>query len=313
MRRKLTLLIAALAAIGTVTACQDPAAVGSGCLCQGTYYGTSVDAVPGQGCKACPNGTAQGAAAAGATTLADCNTCLDISHASFTGTTSAPACTCKDPNAIALQGQNCKCKANTYGMPSRTTTTACTACPNGSGSAAGSTAQTDCTLCADSTHATFTGTTAAPACTCTDPNATLDASGNCQCKANTYGMPSTTSTTTCTACPSGSGSAPGSTALANCSLCIDTTYATFTGTASSPACSCTDPNAQISASTSMYQCKAGYYGTPSTTPTSGCNKCPQGQTTAAGSTTNTCAVVPSTQSYILMPIVSLVLSLFIAI
>ncbi|EAR91466.1 immobilization antigen (macronuclear) [Tetrahymena thermophila SB210] len=266
------------------------------CYCNAGYYGTSTDSVSGGSCQKCPTGT---------------NSVL----ATTTGTL-VTSCICNDANSALNNGNTaCQCKANFFGTPNPTAggATGCTACPTGTASTAGSTAITSCS--------------------CNDTNAALKADNiYCVCKANFYGTPNPTAggATGCTACPTGTASTAGSTAVTSCS-CNDTnatlkadnsacfckanfygTPTTFgaSGCTACPAgtisadgqtdksqCTCPDVNASLNSATPpSCQCNANFYGTPTTSGASGCITCPTGTTSAAGSTTKYSCACPDTNA-----------------
>jgi len=134
-------------------------------------------------------------------------------------------------------------------------------CPFGGSSAAGSSALTDCTP------------------DCSDAAFAVDGStGNCQCAAGYYGTADGTTTdgTGCNACPFGGSSDAGSSALTDCAPV------------------CTAAAFDVDGSTGNCHCAAGYYGTAdgTTTDGTGCDACPFGGNSAAGSSALTdCAPV----------------------
>ncbi|EAR91443.1 immobilization antigen (macronuclear) [Tetrahymena thermophila SB210] len=206
-----------------------------------------------------------------------CQKCPDgtTSAAATTSGTLVSSCTCIDVNAIP-NGANtgCACKDNFYGKPTSSGASGCTPCPTGSIS-------------------TF-GSYSVDYCFCVDSNSVKNSSNTaCQCKDNFYGTPNPTKggATGCTACPSGTTSTAGTTDMSSCA--------------------CPDTNASLnSANPPVCQCKANFYGSPTTSGASGCTACPNGQTAPAGSASNVCKASSST--YIL-PIVSLLFSLLMLI
>ncbi|EAR91442.1 immobilization antigen (macronuclear) [Tetrahymena thermophila SB210] len=193
------------------------------------------------------------------------------SPASTTSGTLKSSCTCIDTNAIPdITYTLCLCNDNYYGTPTSSGASGCTPCPTGSKSFAGSTTVTQCL--------------------CGDFNSVInDAKTACQCKANYYGTPTSSGPSGCTKCPTDTTSTIGTTALSSCA-CPDTNASL--NTANPPVC----------------QCKANFYGSPTSSGASGCTACPNGQIAPAGSSTNVCKVASTSSTYIL-PIVSLLFSL----
>ncbi|EAR91468.1 immobilization antigen (macronuclear) [Tetrahymena thermophila SB210] len=104
--------------------------------------------------------------------------------------------TCSDAHASGSSAATCYCMAGYYGTSTDASGSGCAACPPGSNSQA----------------ATATGTLVS-SCTCYDSNAQLKSDNSaCQCMANFYGTPNSTSggTSGCTACSNGQTAPAGS-------------------------------------------------------------------------------------------------------
>ncbi|EAR91465.2 immobilization antigen (macronuclear) [Tetrahymena thermophila SB210] len=224
---------------------------------------------------------------------------------------------CTDANATAGAGGTCYCNACYYGTSADVAGVGyCQQCPTGTNSPASTTSGTLIT-----------------SCTCNDTNSTLksDNSG-CVCKANFYGTPNPTAggATGCTACPTGTASVTGSTAVTSCAcndinaalkadnsacLCKANFYGTPTtfgasrctacpsgtisvaGSTDKSYCTCPDVNASLNSATPpACQCNANFYGTPTTSDASGCIACPTGTISAAGSTTKYSCTCPDTNA-----------------
>ena len=155
------------------------------------------------------------------------------------------------------------------------------ACPYGGATAAtGKSLLTECTP-----SSTGTGGVAGTTCGAAAVNAKA-VGGTCVCKANSYGTPLDTNdakvlvaTKGCTACPFGGTSADGATVLADC---------TPAQTSNAGGCGAASVNAVAVGGTC--HCKAGYYGTPTSTTsgavaTGGCTACPANSVSVAGTGT----------------------------
>ncbi|KAL4490803.1 hypothetical protein ABPG72_021857 [Tetrahymena utriculariae] len=115
---------------------------------------------------------------------------------------------------------------------------------------------------------------------CTDANATAGAGGVCFCNAGYYGTSTdVTSGGSCQKCPTGTNSVA----------------ATTSGTTVS-SCTCIDTNAILNSGNTACQCKANFYGTPTSSGASGCSACPTGATSAAGSTAIASCTCPDTNA-----------------
>ncbi|KAL4461599.1 hypothetical protein ABPG74_016223 [Tetrahymena malaccensis] len=222
---------------------------------------TDVNATAGAGgvcfCNPGYYGTSTDVTAGGS--CQECPLGTNFVQATVSGTTIS-SCICNDKNTVLNSGNTaCQCKANFYGTAN-----------NAAGVASGCTAYP--------TYATSpAGSTVLASCTCPYTNAVLNAGNTaCQCKANFYGTPTTSGVGGCTACQTNATSAADSTTLVSCT--------------------CPDINAALNAGNTACQCKANFYGTPTTNGASGCTTCPTGTNSSAGTTSIASCACPDTNA-----------------
>ena len=253
---------------------------GDTCVCTAGFYGAGKDGAGA--CSPCPENTFKDSPG----DALGCTPCPDGAYTPTTESTDKSQCVC--PANTVFDGDACVCVEGYFGSGRDGT---CEKCPEGThkgevGDALG------CEECPPGSTTDGTGATSAGQCSC--PDTTLLFGGACICKERLFGSGAQG---TCEECPKNFFKEESGDAL-GCTACPAGAITGATGAKSKDECVC--PNSSMELSGDACVCKKGYFGTGAedtceTCPDGtykqekgdalGCEPCPAGAASRAGSTT----------------------------